>query len=110
MENEYNPQRYVSLTEFIEKWNDRYPWDLWWRKKYKIPFGSKQHKKMCHIDMMLEFIESKMMKRREREMEERKQMEEDEELGLSMTNKTSISMNRKEIDEVFDNIDLNEFN
>lgn len=43
--------------EFILEWNLRFRWDRKWRKKYKIPFGSKEHLAMNQIDIYLDILE-----------------------------------------------------
>lgn len=57
----------ISLTtdirNFIINWNNKFPIDYWWRKKYNIPFGSIDHKNMSMIDMKIDHEESKMIAR-----------------------------------------------
>ena len=49
-----------EIRSFILNWNNKYPIDLWWRNKHNIPFGSKIHKDICFIDMMIEYEEDRM--------------------------------------------------
>jgi len=50
-----------GVKSFIINWNYRYPLDFWWRKKYSIPFGSKEHLDAKQFDIIVEFFENKMM-------------------------------------------------
>ena len=83
------------LENEIIAWNNRFPLDYWWRKKYRIPFGSKQHREMSHIDMYKEYLEDKMMREKAEQMEA-------EEKGMTMTS--------KEVDDAFENLDLSKYN
>lgn len=42
-------------------WNIRFPIDLWWRNKYKIPFGSPQHLDLNWYDLVFEYEEHLLM-------------------------------------------------
>lgn len=46
-----------SIETSIARWNNTFPFDKWWRDKYKIPFGSPQHLEMSPIHMFFEFQE-----------------------------------------------------
>lgn len=46
-----------DLEKFILKWNRNFPVDRWWRKKYKIPFLSKEHREISFLNQVLEFKE-----------------------------------------------------
>lgn len=50
----------MTLVEEIEKWNARWKRDWWWRQKYNIPFGSKQHREANQIDISFEYFESSL--------------------------------------------------
>lgn len=50
-----------DVKKFIIDWNNKFPIDFWWRKKYNIPFGSKAHREANFIDMLIEFEELKIM-------------------------------------------------
>ena len=50
-----------NVKDFVIDWNNKFPIDFWWRKKYNIPFGSKAHREANFIDMLIEFEEQKMM-------------------------------------------------
>lgn len=46
--------------EFIISWNNLYPLDRWWRKKYGVSFNSKQHREVSYIDIYYEWLEDHM--------------------------------------------------
>ena len=50
-----------DIKNFILDWNS-FPLDLWWRRKYKIPFGSQAHREMNFIDMSIEYQEELFFK------------------------------------------------
>lgn len=104
--------RKVPLTkridDFIFEWS-RFTVDLWWRKKYNVPFGSPQHRAMNFIDMAIDYQESFLVSRIiSKEMcEEDEEMEAyiDSQLGM----KKSIPMSQEEIDEDYEKINLEKF-
>lgn len=99
----------IPLTEkidnFIFNWSN-FPIDLWWRKKYNVPFGSPDHRSMSFIDMAIEYQESLLWNKTLRSPEEN-EMESyiDDLLG----EKETVKMSQKEIDEDFENLNLEEF-
>lgn len=47
----------MTLLEEIEKWNAKYRYDFWYRDKYKIAFGSKEHRELNQIDISFAYFE-----------------------------------------------------
>lgn len=93
-----------AVKNFIFDW-ENFIIDYWWRRKYKVPFGSIQHREMNFIDMYIEYIEEKMFNASNTYQDDF----EDELLGLKDdTEKTILTQN--EIDNEYDNLDLNQFN
>lgn len=92
-----------DLKNFILRWNRLYPIDYVWRKKYNIPFGSKAHREMDFIDMLLDFKEEDMVKNALYKLEH---PEEDNLLSDENIPHTTA----QEIDEAFDKLDINELN
>ena len=85
-----------EVDGFIDWWHE-FPIDYWWRKKYNVPFGSKQHREMNFFDMLIEWREDLAMVKLNTEVE-------DDELDTN-----SLRMTQKEIDDEYDNLDLGEF-
>lgn len=97
----------ADLKAFLIDWNNKYPIDFWWRKKYNIPFGSEAHLKANFLDMYADFLEEKMMN----EFIKKDDKKADEEFDLANPGavKKVIKMSSEEIDNEFDNINLADF-
>ena len=96
-----NPNKRLTLIEnvrnFLIDWH-QFPIDFLWRKNYNVPFGSKAHREMNLIDMSIDYIERlDMIKYQNAENDDDTFEEKDERV---------VSMTQQEIDEDFDNIDL----
>ena len=96
----------INFTErFLFNWYS-FPIDYWWRKKYNVPFGSRTHREMNFIDMAIEFEEDlQMMKANDEE-----DYITDRDLGLDYKDENSVQLTQDEIDEDYDNLELDEFN
>jgi hypothetical protein len=97
-----------SLKKFSVTWNNRFPFDRWWRLKYNIPFNSSAHREMNMIDIRIAYEEEKIY---ERYFEEQKVQEE----GDKIYKETGQWLKRKELsedekDDIFDNLDVGAFN
>ena len=46
-----------DIDNFLKKWNEKFPYDRLWRKKYKISFGSIEHLSVSQIDIFLDIAE-----------------------------------------------------
>ena len=93
-----------DIKKFIVRWNDLYPIDYVWRKKYNIPFGSEKHKEVDFIDMLVDFEEQIMVDKALRS-------DEDSEFDHLLPDGSEVvKMTKAEIDEEFDKIDLTKFN
>lgn len=85
-----------ELRKFIVHWNNNFPIDFLWRKKYGVAFGSPEHRQMSFLDMLFDFEEEKMMKEMVNKHSKLNVFESNPKFGLS--------------DEEFDDIDINQFN
>lgn len=65
-----------ELKDLIIFWNNQYPFDYIWRKKYKIAFNSPQHREMNLIDIKLDLLEEQLIQESLNIMEERKENKE----------------------------------
>lgn len=98
----------LKINNFLFQWHD-FPIDYWWRKKYKIPFGSKLHREMNFIDMLIEYQENLLIIKSAEGGGHDDEME-NEELGLNDdTGKQTVSLTGKEIDEDYNSLDLEQF-
>lgn len=98
-----------DISKFIINWNSKFPIDYWWRNKYKIPFGSKEHRETDFIKMFIDYEEEKMINELKDKYDEDKEREEEGEFA-EIGKPSSKTMSKKEIDTAFDDIDLNKFN
>jgi hypothetical protein len=58
---EIKPNFQELARSYILGWNIQFPLDLWWRKKYKVAFASKEHKETNWFDIYLEYVEFKLL-------------------------------------------------
>lgn len=89
------------------RWNEQFPIDYFWRKKYNIPFGSQEHKAANFILMALDLKEDKMFKEY---LEKKERIESGEDEIFKTQNKNVVKMTQSDIDDEFDNLDINQFN
>lgn len=85
-----------KIREEVIAWNNKFPVDLWWRKKHKIPFGSKKHKQMNFLDMLFEFEEEKIL---------------NENANKGKNNNNEISeVPPEKLEQDFEDLDIDDFN
>jgi hypothetical protein len=84
-----------EVDHFIFKWHE-FPIDYWWRKKYNVPFGSRRHREMSFIDMLIEWREDLIMNK---SIEEEKQT----------VDENVVQMTAEEIDDAYENLNLEDF-
>jgi len=49
-----------ELKRKIIDFNNRFPVDRWWRKKYNIPYNSAAHRETLFIDQLWDFLEDQI--------------------------------------------------
>lgn len=84
----------------------RIPVDYWWRKKYNIPFGSRQHREMNPIDMLIEYREEELIKEIQQQIEREEDEKEMRAIGIE---NNEVKMTQDEIDDEYENLDLSQF-
>jgi hypothetical protein len=108
----------LSVPLFIVEWNNKYPYDRWWRSKYNIPFGSNQHKETNFISMKIEYQEDLLFQKIKKEIEDNSEeslseKEVDRMIGSSseatINGKKIVKMSNKEVDNEFDDLNLDDF-
>lgn len=100
------------ISVFIIEWT-KFPIDLWWRKKYNVPFGSKAHREMNFIDMAIDYQETLYWNKAVNEIPMRRELQDEEDFidsQLDANNERVVKMSQEEIDEDYENIDLEKFN
>lgn len=97
-----------EIDDFIISWNNRFPIDYWWRKKYKVAFGSEEHRKVDFITMYIDYREEKLMKAAlEKGKSNDSETERLVDQLIAKGKKTEVvKMSKNEIDHEFDNLDL----
>ncbi len=97
-----------EVHNFIFNWNQKWPIDFWWRKKYNISFGSEEHRQANFIQMYYEWYEAEAMKKWYSDDEDEDPAEKDRDVTDVSGSKNKLS--QKEIDVDFDSIDLSRYN
>lgn len=59
------PTNVEHLKSYAVRWNNLYPLDRWYRRKYNIGFGTAAHRELCQINILLEYIEEMLFKESE---------------------------------------------
>lgn len=49
-----------DIRKYVVRWNNKFPYDRWWRQKHGVAFGSPEHKETSFIDQYFEFVEDMM--------------------------------------------------
>jgi len=98
-----------TLRNFIVYWNNRYPFDYWWRKKHNIPFNSPQHREMCLIDIKFEYDEEKLVNYYiESSIVKKEDRDNYKETGKWLK-KSKPTITQEALDDLYDNLDLSQF-
>lgn len=92
-----------EIRHQITNWNNKFPIDYWWRKKYNIPFGSSAHREANLIDMFYDYEEEKIMNKLMENVSSEKVGEVEADLNVGK------KMSKKELDDAFDNLDITKF-
>lgn len=89
---------------FLKRWNEKFPYDRLWRKKYRIPFGSTEHLSMSQVDIFLDIAEDLLVdKLRKHYSEFTNRKEEYEKTGEILKENT---LTQEEEDQIWKNIKL----
>jgi hypothetical protein len=83
----------------VISWNNRFPLDRWWRKKYNVSYLSTVHREFTFYGMYFEFYEEKMFEERQRELE--KEDQEYKYVPMSGNWWIGKKLSNKEIDDWF---------
>lgn len=98
----------TNLREFIIDWDNRFSFDLWWRRKYNIPFNSQRHRKMCLIDIKIERVEILLMEEYEQKMEKKRNYLEDKDIWKDSWLQSQKVDNTPLTDDEWENLDLSQ--
>ena len=95
------------MREEIVRWNNRFPLDRWWRKKYSLAYNSQLHQEISQLDIFFEWFEDEIFKDYEHNQELFKEKEEKLKNGELLT---SRSVESEEQEFMFDSLDLSQLN
>src|SRR5579872_2777371 len=98
-----------NLQQFLIWWNNRFPHDRWFRKKYNISFNSIEHRRLCQIDIKIEYLEDKLFYDHSLSIEDREKRSEEYSKGIWLKDQGD-SLNEKQKQLLFEDIDLDKFN
>lgn len=62
-----------DLRTFMIQWNNRFPYDRWWRKRHGVAFLSPEHRGCSFIHQLMEYEEELMFNRVLQEEKEKEQ-------------------------------------
>lgn len=93
----------VDFDIFIVEWNNKFPLDYWYRKKFKIPFNSLEHRSLSLLTIIYEYREDIVIQRQIDKQEQRKLRAENYlETGLLFDESTLNPISEEELDKWFD--------
>ena len=93
--------------DFLIEWNFLFPLDRWWRLKHGVAFLSKEHLEISQLQITYEYLEEKMFEDFLEEGKRRIEIDKEYKAGNWINLNT---INSKEEDSLFDNLDIREFN
>jgi hypothetical protein len=91
-----------NVKNFVNYWSNSYPTDLWWRQKHNIAFNSLAHQQSCFIDQLFEYYEEETFREIAKKSDEKKEVYQP---GRMNWLKPKV-YSQEEIENMFDNIDL----
>lgn len=94
-----------EVNNFLVKWHNDFILDYWWRKKHDVAFGSSAHREMNFIDMFIEYQEEVEI----RSTQLRAQRKEEEDWLGKERLESMVEMSQEEIDEDYENIDIENY-
>ena len=94
--------------ELMIKWANMFPYDRIYRKKYKIAFGSQEHKQINQIDVYLDALEDKIYdKHIKQHLDEKEALETYKKTGEWLRFR---ELPEKEFNTLFDSINPEDWN
>ena len=90
-------------------WNNALYFDVWWRKKYNVSWGSKEHKEVSFQVQLWEYLEQQIIDKAIDDYDPEAENEMIEEISGNSSKRKIVSLTQKEIEAEFDNINLDDF-
>jgi hypothetical protein len=96
-----------SVRDFLLRWNNNFPFDRTFRKKYNIAFNSKEHRDTNQIDILFDICEDSLMMELVREEKRlRKRYEEYKRTGNFLEEREE---DPERISEIFESLDVTKY-
>jgi len=92
------------MEDLVIKWNNRFPLDFWYRRKYGISFNSLEHRSISQLDVFFEYVEEILYQKELIVGKKEQKYRENKELF-----RTS-SENDERLQKIFDELDPDIFN
>ena len=100
-------EKISDIKSFLVDWNNTYPLDRIWRKKYNIAFCSKEHLDVSQIDVFLDLFEDKMFSHYlENHRLEKQRFDDYKKKGEIFHN----FVVEEKVSQMFDDLDISSFN
>lgn len=94
--------------KFIIDWNNKFPKDRLYRKKYNIAFGSPEHRITNQIDILLDLKEDILFDKFSKQyIEEKENFKTYKETNKFMKD---IELDSKKMDDLFEKLDVSKLN
>jgi len=99
-----------DAKRFLTEWNLRHPIDFWWRKKYNVSFGSREHFQTDFIDQYLEYIEDEVREELQEQLQNREISYKNQDGTVEKYHSPNVvKMTNEEVKEEFDNLDISKY-
>ena len=96
--------RLNDLKIFIIEWNNKFPSDRKFRKKYNISFNSEAHRKTNQIDIFLDLLEDSLVHRASEDYLKYNKLREEYKAGGSFLVNQEDLMSEEESEGLFDKL------
>lgn len=97
-----------STRTYIIQWNNQFPLDRVYRKKYNIAFGSEAHRQMCQIDIYYDWLEDQVYSEYQEDLKEMSKKEDEYKKGIWISPRENKMTEAEQLD-LFDKLDVLNF-
>lgn len=102
MENQSNILN--DIKSFIISWNNKFTYDKLYRQKYNIAFNSQQHRSLSPIDIFIDIMEDKLIKKQfEDQLNREKLLKDYKDTGLFLID-VEEKLSEEEKEDMFSSI------
>jgi hypothetical protein len=92
-----------KIRQSVIDWNNRFPLDRWWRRKYNVPFLSQAHRESTFYSHYFDYYEEVVYKELQEEYAKNKEQDKGKNDYTPMSNNwwKGLESTAKEIDDWF---------